>query len=134
MLHPNRYLVYSILLNIPTARYLEQLASSKNMLPPPDASEPTVQATALIDDTFAHHFFVHPSPTPDDEPEFQFPLETVADNLKLHTKREQKDAKLARIAFHGLKLFSKEATSRTVPFFWRTQTGPLTSSAQTAVI
>jgi len=85
MLHPNRYLVYSILLNIPTARYLEQLASSKNMLPPPDASEPTVQATALIDDTFTYHFFRHPSPTPDDEPELQFLLETVADNLKLYS-------------------------------------------------
>ena len=85
----------------PTAHCLEQLASSKNMLPPPDASEPTVQVTALIDDAFACHFFMHPSPTPDDEPEFQFPLETVADNLKLHTKREQKDAELARIAFHG---------------------------------
>jgi len=83
------------------AHYLEQLASSKNMLPPPDDSEPTVQATALIDDTFAYHFFMHPSPTPTDEPEFQFLLETVADNLKLYTKREQKDAKLARIAFHG---------------------------------
>jgi len=71
------------------------------MLPPPDDSEPTVQATALIDDTIAYHFFMHPSPTPDDEPEFQFLLETVADNLKLYTKREQKDAKLARIAFHG---------------------------------
>jgi len=44
---------------------------------------------------------MHPSPTPDDEPEFQFLLETVADNLKLYTKREQKDAKLAIIAFHG---------------------------------
>jgi len=71
------------------------------MLPPPTDSKPTVQATALIDDTFACHFFVHPSPTPDDEPEFQFLLETVADNLKLHAKREQKDAKLALIAFHG---------------------------------
>jgi len=85
----------------PTAHYLEQLASSKNMLPPPDDSKPTVQATALIDDTFAYHFFMHPSPTPDDEPEFQFLLETVADNLKLYSKREQKDARLARIAFHG---------------------------------
>jgi len=37
----------------PAAHYLEQLASSKNMLPPPDDSKPTVQATALIDDTFA---------------------------------------------------------------------------------
>jgi len=44
---------------------------------------------------------MHPSLTPDDEPEFQFLLETVADNLKLYTKSEQKDAKLARIAFHG---------------------------------
>jgi len=67
----------------PTAHYLEQLASSKNMLPPPDDSEHTVQATALIDDTFAYHFFIHPSPTPDDEPEFQFLLKTVAENLKL---------------------------------------------------
>jgi len=73
----------------PAAHYLEQLASSKNMLPPPDASEPAVQATALIDDAFAYHFFMHPSPTPDDELEFQFLLETVADNLKLHTKRER---------------------------------------------
>jgi len=71
------------------------------MLPPPDGSKPTVQATALIDDTFAYHFFMYPSPTPDDEPEFQFLLETVVDNLKLYTKRKQKDAKLARIAFHG---------------------------------
>jgi len=79
----------------PTAHYLEQIASSKNMLPPPDDSGPAVQATALIDDAFAYNFFMHSSPTPDDEPEFQFLLETVADNLKLYTKREQKDAKLA---------------------------------------
>jgi len=85
----------------PAAHCLEQIASSKNMLPPPDDSEPTAPATALIDDTFAHHFFVHPSPTLDDELEFQFLLETVAHNLKLHAKREQKDAKLARIAFRG---------------------------------
>jgi len=57
----------------------------------------------LIDDTFTHHFFMHPSPTPDDDLEFQFLLKTVADNLKLHTKREQKDTKLAHIAFHGTK-------------------------------
>jgi len=71
------------------------------MLPPPDDSKPTVQATALIDNAFAYHFFMHPSPAPDDDPEFQFLLETVADNLKLYTKQEQKDAKLACIAFHG---------------------------------
>jgi len=85
----------------PTDCYLEQIATSKNMLPPPDDSEPTVQATALIDDEFPYPFFMHPSPTPDDEPEYQFLLETVADNLKLHTKCKQKDAKLARIVFHG---------------------------------
>jgi len=44
---------------------------------------------------------MHPGPTPDYEPEFQFLLETVADNLELHTKRKQKDTKPARIAFHG---------------------------------
>jgi len=85
----------------PTAHYLEQIATSKNMLPPPDDSEPTVQATALIDDAFAYHFFMHPNPAPDDDPEFQFLLKTVTDNLKLYTKCKQKDAKLASIAFHG---------------------------------
>ena len=40
------------------------------------------------------------SPSFDDE-QHQFILDTVADNLKLYTKREQADAKLARIAFHG---------------------------------
>jgi len=65
----------------PTAHYLEQIAYSKNMLPPQDDSDSTVQATSLIDDTFAYHFFMHPSLTPDDEPEFQFLLKTVADNL-----------------------------------------------------
>jgi len=85
----------------PTAHYLEQIATSKNMLLPPVDPESTFQATALIDDAFAYHFFMHPSPTSSDDPEFQFLLETVADNLKLYTKRKQKDAKLARIAFHG---------------------------------
>jgi len=84
-----------------TSYYFEQIATDKNMLPPPDDSDRTVQATALIDDEFAYHFFMHPSPTSDDDPEYQFLLETVADNLKLYTKCKQKDAKLARIAFHG---------------------------------
>jgi len=126
----------------PTAHYLEQIATSKNMLPPPDASEFTVQAAALIDDEFVYHFFTHPSLTSNDEPEFQFLLKTVADNLKLYTKRKQKDAKLARIAFHGTapaangstssKPLSVEATSGIVPFSWRKWTGPLASLDPTA--
>jgi len=85
----------------PTAHCLEQIATSKNMLPPLDDSEPTVKATALIDDEFVYHFFMHPSLTSGADPECQFLLETVADNLKLHAKCKQKDAKLACIAFHG---------------------------------
>jgi len=107
----------------PSTNYLEQIAESKNMLPPPDDSAPTVQATALIDDNFAFHFFMDSNPAPVDDLEYQFLLETVADNLKLYTKREQKDAKLAWIAFHGtgctpiqkLKVFIKGGYIRDCP-------------------
>jgi len=93
------------------------------MLPPSADPDCTFQATALLDNAFAYHFFIHPSPAPDDDPEFQFLIETVADNLKLHTKREQKDDKLARIAFHGtgrkpipqLKAFLKAGHIRNCP-------------------
>jgi len=60
-----------------------------------------LEATALLDDAFAYHFFMNPSLSPDDETEYQFLLNRVADNLKLYTKHEQEDAKLACIAFHG---------------------------------
>jgi len=107
----------------PLANYLEQIADYKNMLPPPDDSGPSVQATALLDDDFHFHFFMDSNPAPVDDSEYQFLLETVADNLKLYTKREQKDAKLARIAFHGtgrtpigkLKAFIKGGYIRDCP-------------------
>jgi len=107
----------------PSANYLEQIADYKNMLPPPESPSPSAQATALLDDDFAFHFFMDSNPAPVEHSEYQFLLETVADNLKLYTKREQKDAKLARIAFHGtgrtpipkLKAFIKGGYIRDCP-------------------
>lgn len=70
------------------------------MLPPTVPDTAGLSAVAIFDDTFGYHFFMSHSPAPDDL-NCQFLINTVADNLKLFTKREQADAKLARIAFHG---------------------------------
>jgi len=74
----------------PAAHCLKQTAASKNMLPTPDDSKPTFQSAALIDDAFACHFFVHPSPTPDDDVEFQFPLKTVTQPQVAHQTRTER--------------------------------------------